>query len=86
MNDDNISDKINIIFELNGINRLNFQAKKNEKINNVILRYCNSVGVDYRDNFYYHNSKAINLNKTIEENDIENNSLIVVINAKDCCF
>ena len=35
------NDYINIIIELNGINRLNFQARKNELTKNVILKYCN---------------------------------------------
>ena len=85
INDDN--DNINIIFELNGINRINFQANKKEMTTNVILRYCNSVGIEnFNKLFFYHNSKRINLSKTIEENDLENNSVIVVITTEDTIF
>ena len=82
INDD--TDNIIIIFEMNGISRINFQANKKEIAKNVILRYSKMVGIEHINKlFFYHNSKRMNLSKTIEENDIENNSLIVVINAEN---
>ena len=88
INDDNENQNgyINIIFEMDGINRCNFQAKKNEKTKNIVLKYCSLVGIENKYNFYYRNSKRINLNKTLEENDIENDSLITVINTRDVEF
>ena len=88
MNENNnyINDSINIIFELDGINRLNFQAGKNELAKNVILRYCNYVGIEYKYILCFHKLKRINENNTLEQNNIENNSLIVLINHKDIIF
>lgn len=80
------NDYINIIIELNGINRLNFQARKNELTKNVILKYCNSVGIDYKYIWCFHKSKKINENNTLEQNDIGNNSLIALINTEDVIF
>ena len=82
--DDN--NNINIIFELDGINRHNFQAHKKEKAKNVVQRYCNSLGLKINSVKCFHNSKSINLDKTIEENGIGNNSLITIINSYNVLF
>ena len=71
---------------MDGINRLNFQAGKNELAKNVILRYCNYVGIEYKYILCFHKLKRINENNTLEQNNIENNSLIVLINHKDIIF
>ena len=80
------NDYINIIIELNGVNRFNFQVNKKEIAKNVIFRYCNSIGVKINSVFCYHNTTRVNLEKTIEENKIENNSLIVLIDSCDVLF
>ena len=80
------NDYINIIIELNGVNRFNFQVNKKEIAKNVIFRYCNSIGVKINSVFCYHNTTRVNLEKTIEENKIENNSLIVLIDSYDVLF
>ena len=82
--DDN--NNINIIFELDGINRHNFQAHKKENAKNVVQRYCNSLGLKIDSVKCFHNSKSINLDKTLEENGIGNNSLITIINHSDVLF
>ena len=82
--DDN--NNINIIFELDGINRHNFQAHKKENAKNVVQRYCNSLGLKINSVKCFHNSKPINLDKTIEENGIGNNSLITIINSYKVFF
>ena len=80
------NDYINIIIELNGVNRFNFQVNKKEIAKNVIYNYCNSIGVNINSVFCYHNKTRVNLEKTIEENKIENNSLIVLIDSYDVLF
>ena len=40
--------------------------------------------INYNNNIYYYKSKRLILNKTLEENEIDNNSLIIVIEFS--CF
>ena len=83
--DDKNNDNINISFEFDGINRQNFQVKKNEKTENVVLNYFKSVEIkkNYKKFIYYYKYKRLILNKTLEENEIDDNSLIIVINSKN---
>ena len=83
--DDKNNDYINITFELDGINRFSCQAKKNEITKNVVLNYCQSAGMErnYKDYFYYFKSKRLILYKALEENGIDNNSLIIVIDGSN---
>ena len=78
--DDKNNDYINITFELDGINRFSCQAKKNEITKNVVLNY---FGNKYKN--YYYKSKRLILNKTLEENEIDNNSLIIVLGNYMIC-
>jgi len=80
--DDKNNDYINITFELDGINRFSCQAKKNEITKNVVLNYFGRNNHRY---YYYYKSKRLNLNKTLEENEIDNNSLIIVVNGDIIC-
>ena len=76
--DDKNNDYINITFELDGKNRFSCQVKKNEITENVVLNYCQSVGMERNFKIYYYKTKRLILYKTLEENEIDNNSLIVV--------
>ena len=82
--DDKNNEYINIAFDLNG-NIFSCQVKKNEITENVLKNYCQSVGMEknYKRFYYYYKSKRLILNKTLEENEIDNNSLIIVIDVSD---
>ena len=86
--DDKNNDYINITFEFDGINRFSCQVNKNEITENVVLKYCQSVGMErnFKSYFYYYKSKRLILNKTLEENEIDNNSLIIVIDDRNILF
>lgn len=79
---------INITFELDGINRFSCQVKKNEITENVVFNYCRLFGVngDYKYFSFFCKSKRLILNKTLEENEIDDNSLIIVINPENIVF
>ena len=82
--DDKNNEYINITFELDGINRFSCQVKKNEITDNVVKNYCQSVGMQRSYHYYFfYKSKRLILNKTLEENEIDNNSLIIVIDTFD---
>ena len=76
---------VNIIFEFNGIKRMNLLAHKKELAENLVARYCKSIGInDKNDMYFYYKSSRLNLyQKTIEDNEIENNSLIIAIDGKN---
>ena len=76
---------VNIIFEFNGIERRNLLAHKKELMENLVARYCKSIGInDKHGMYYFYKSSRLNLyKKTIEDNEIENNSLIIAIDGKD---
>ena len=86
--DDKNNDYINITFDLDGINRFSYQVKKNEKTENVALNFCQLVGIKekYKYCTFYYKSKKLILNKTLEENEIDDNSIIIVINAENIIF
>ena len=59
---------------------MNFKANKNEFTNNVILRYCQTIGFgDLKDIMWLYKSRRLHLYKTLRENDIDNNSLIIIM-------
>ena len=70
---------VNITFEFNGIKRMNIIAHRKE----LVIRYCKSFGIDNKYFMYFYKSYRLDLYKTIEENQIENNSLIIVIDSKN---
>ena len=76
---------VNILFEFNGIERRNLLAHKKELTENLVARYCKSIGInDKHGMYYFYKSSRLNLyKKTIEDNEIENNSLIIAIDGKD---
>ena len=75
---------VNITFEFNGINRMNFIVHRKELTENLVKRYCKSIGIDSKHYImYFYKSYRLNLNKTIEENKIENNSLIIAIDSEN---
>jgi ubiquitin-protein ligase len=81
--DDKNNEYINITFELDGINRFSCQVKKNEITDNVVKNYCQSFGMQRKHYCFFYKSKRLILNKTLEENEIDNNSLIIVIYTND---
>jgi hypothetical protein len=76
---------VNIIFEFNGIERLNLLTHKKELAENLVSRYCKSIGInDKHYMYFFYKSSRLNIyEKTIEENEIENNSLIIAIDGRD---
>ena len=81
---DNNNDIINIVFEYEGKNRLIFQSNKNELAKDLILRFCGTVGINENYIMCFYKSRRLVLDKTIKENDIDNNnSLIIVVNARN---
>ena len=83
LNDENnSSNKINIVFRRNDGNPpILVMCDYTEKISEVIKRYCIKAGIDkYHDNFkFVFNAKKINLDLTVAESGITNNSVILVI-------
>ena len=75
---------VNILFEFNGIERRNLLAHKKELTENLVARYCKSIGInDKHGMYYFYKSSRLNLyKKTIEDNEIENNSLIIAIDGR----
>ena len=74
---------VNITFEFNGIKRMNIIAHRKELTKKLVIRYCKSIGIDNKYFMYFYKSYRLDLYKTIEENQIENNSLIIVIDSKN---
>jgi hypothetical protein len=83
--DEKDNNYINIIFEFNGIQRLNLLTHKKELAENLVSRYCKSIGINDKHYMYFlYKSSRLNIyEKTIEENEIENNSLIIAIDGKN---
>ena len=83
LNDENnSSNKINIAFRRSDDNPpIRVMCDYTEKISEVIKRYCIKAGIDkYHDNFkFVFNAKKINLDLTVAESGITNNSVILVI-------
>ena len=83
LNDENnSSNKINIVFRRNDGNPpILVMCDYTEKISEVIKRYCIKAGIDkYHDNFkFVFKDKKINLDLTVAESGITNNSVILVI-------
>ena len=77
---------VNITFEFNGINRMNFIASRKEVAKNLVIRYCQSIGVNNKYMMYFNKWKRLILHKTIEENEIENNSLIIAIDSEGIIY
>ena len=75
---------VNILFEFNGIKRMNLLAQKNELTENLVSRYCKSIEINNKhDMYFFYKSGRLNVYEiTIEENEIENNSLIIAIDGR----
>ncbi len=71
---------------MDGLKRHNFKTAKKELTKNVILKFCNSIGIDYNKILCIFKSKRISENNTLEQNNIGNDSLISIINTKDFIF
>ena len=87
LNDENnSSNKINIVFRRSDDNPpIRVMCDYTEKISEVIKRYCIKAGIDkYQDNFkFVFNAKKINLDLTVAESGIANNSNIFVIKIQN---
>ena len=87
LNDENnSSNKINIVFRRSDDNPpIRVMCDYTEKISEVIKRYCIKAGIDkYHDNFkFIFNAKKINLDLTVAESGIANNSNIFVIKIQN---
>ena len=73
----------NIIFEtkFNGVGG-NIQCNSKEKLKDVIQKYRIKYGDTKSDTFIF-NSQVLNLEKTIEENNIRNNQKILCLDSTD---
>ena len=88
---DNEKDKldnnyITIIFKFNGINRMNFLTSRKELVKNLVIRYCQSIRINNQHIMYFHKWRRLVLDKTIEENEVENNSLIIAIDSEGIIY
>ena len=84
--DEKDNNYVNITFEFNGINRMNFLAFRKEVTKNVVIRYCQSIGINNKNMMYFNKWRRLVLDKTIEENEIENNSLIIAIDSEGIIY
>ena len=88
LNDENnSSNKINIVFRRSDDNPpIRVMCDYTEKISEVIKRYFIKAGIDSKYHKYFkfiHNAKNLNLDLTVAENGIINNSTIFVIKTQN---
>ena len=87
LNDENnSSNKINIIFKSDNSSSILIICDFTEKISEVIKRYFIKAGIDSKYHKYFkfiYNAKNINMDLTVAENGIANNSNIFVIKIQN---
>jgi len=66
-----------LIFEFNG-QKIHIQSQSNEKMQLVIKKFCAKAGIEAESKFFISNGKELIHDLTIDENDISDQSIILV--------
>ena len=80
-NENNLSEKINIIFEYKE-KKFNELCKYSEKASKAVKRFCDKIKIDPYYHIFIYSGKRLNLTLTVAQNGMSNTSRINIVEIK----